>query len=145
MCSTGHIMGSINFSSVHFSSVAQLCLTLYDPRVCSIPGLLPITNSRSLLKLMSVESMMPSNHLILCRPLLLLPSIFPNIRVRWVYLSFSPSSHFSSLLFSTICKAPSDNHFAFLPFLFFRMVLITASCTVLQTSVHSSSVTLYQI
>ena len=40
-----------------------------------------ITNSRSLLKLMSIESVMPSNHLILCRPLLLLPSIFPSIRV----------------------------------------------------------------
>ena len=43
--------------------------------------LLPITNSRSLLKLMSIESVMPSNHLILCRPLLLPPSIFPSIRV----------------------------------------------------------------
>ena len=42
---------------------------------------LSVTNSRSLLKLMSVESVMPSNHLILCRPLLLLPSIFPSIRV----------------------------------------------------------------
>ena len=42
---------------------------------------LSITNTQSLLKLMSVESVMPSNHLILCRPLLLLPSIFPSIRV----------------------------------------------------------------
>ena len=42
---------------------------------------LPITNSWSLFKLMSIESVMPSNHLILCRPLLLLPSIFPSIRV----------------------------------------------------------------
>ena len=42
---------------------------------------LPITNSQSLLKLLSIESVMPSNHLILCRPLLLLPSIFPRIRV----------------------------------------------------------------
>ena len=60
---------------------------------------LSITNSRSLLKLMSTESVMPSNHLILCRPLLLLPSIFPSIRVfsnesvlriRWPgYWSFS--------------------------------------------------------
>ena len=41
----------------------------------------PITNSRSLLKLMSIESVMPSNHLILCRPLFLLPSVFPRIRV----------------------------------------------------------------
>ena len=69
---------------------------------------LSITNSCSLLKLMSIESVMPSNHLILCRPLLLLPSIFPSIRVfsnqsalriRWPqYWSFSfnicsPSEH----------------------------------------------------
>ena len=51
-----------------------------DPMDCSTPGL-SITNSRSLLKLMSIESVMPSNHLILCRLLLLLPSIFPSIRV----------------------------------------------------------------
>ena len=65
--------------------------------VCQIS--LTITNSQSLLKLMSIESVMPSNHLILCRPILLLPSIFPSIRVfsnesslciRWPgYWSFS--------------------------------------------------------
>ena len=74
---------------------------------------LPITNSQSSLKLMSVESVMPSNHLILCRPLLLLPSIFPSIRVfpnesvlhiRWPkYWSFSfsisPSNEYSGLIF----------------------------------------------
>ena len=79
---------------------------------CSTPGLLTITNSRSLLKLMSIESVMPSNHLILCRPLLLLPSIFPSIRVfsnesalhiRWLkYRSFSfnisPSNQHSRLM-----------------------------------------------
>ena len=73
---------------------------------------LSITNSRSLLKLMSIESVMPSNHLILCRPLLLLPSIFPSIRVfsnesalriRWPkYWSFSfnisPSNEHSGLI-----------------------------------------------
>ena len=73
---------------------------------------LSITNSWILLKLMSVESVMPSNHLILCRPLLLLPSIFPHIRVfskesvlciRWPkYWSFSftisPSSEYSGLI-----------------------------------------------
>ena len=48
---------------------------------CSTPASLPITNTWSLLKLMSIESVMPSNHLILCHPLLLLPSIFPSIRV----------------------------------------------------------------
>jgi len=71
-----------------------------------------ITNSRSLLKLMSIESVMPSNHLILCRPLLLLPSIFLSIRafsnesvlhIRWPkYWSFSfsisPSNEYSGLI-----------------------------------------------
>ena len=66
--------------SVQFSSVAQLCPTLCDPMDCSMPGL-SITNSWSLLKPMSIESVMPSNHLILCRPLLLPPSILPSIRV----------------------------------------------------------------
>ena len=73
---------------------------------------LSITNSWSLLKLMSIESVMPSNHLILCHPLLLLPSIFPSIRVfsnesvphiRWPkYWSFSfsisPSNEYSGLI-----------------------------------------------
>ena len=71
-----------------------------------------ITNSQSLLKLMSIESVMPSNHLILCHPLLLLPSIFPSIRVfsnqsvlriRWPkFWSFSfgisPSKEYSGLI-----------------------------------------------
>ena len=69
------------------------------PRTAARQASLPITNSRSLLKLMPIESVMPSNHLILSRPLLLLPSIFPSIRVfsnestlhiRWPkYWSFS--------------------------------------------------------
>ena len=66
--------------SVEFSSVAQSCPTLCDHMICSMPGLLSITNSQSLLKLMSIESMMPSSHLILCCPLLL-PPIPPSIRV----------------------------------------------------------------
>ena len=79
---------------------------------CSSQASLSITNSWSLLKLMSIESVMPSNHLILCCPLLLLPSIFPNIRVfssesvlqiRWPkYWSFnfsiSPSNEYSGLI-----------------------------------------------
>ena len=79
---------------------------------CSMQASLSITNSWSLLKLMSIESVMPSNHLILCHPLLLLPSIFPSIRVfsnestlhiRWPkYWSFSfsisPSNEYSGLI-----------------------------------------------
>ena len=63
------------------SSVAQSCPTLCDPMNHSTPGLLSITNSQSLPKLISIESVMPSNHLILCHSLLLLPAIFPSIRV----------------------------------------------------------------
>ena len=67
--------------SVQFSSVAQWRPTLCDPINCSTQASLSITNFRSSPKLMSIESVMPSNHLILCHPLLLLPSIFPSIRV----------------------------------------------------------------
>ena len=69
--------------SVQFSSVQSLsCVRLFEtPWTRSTPGLLSITNSRSLPKLMSIKSVMPSNHLILCHSLLLLPSIFPSIRV----------------------------------------------------------------
>ena len=63
-----------------------------------------------------------------------------NSAFRWVYLSFSPLPFTS--LFSAICKASSDNHFASLHLFFLGMVLITASCTMSRTSVHSSSVTL---
>ena len=85
-------------NNLQFSSVAQSCPTLCDPINCSTPGPLSITNSRSLPKLMSIESVIPSNHLI-CHSLLLLPSIFPSIRfcsnksalcIRWPkYWSFS--------------------------------------------------------
>ena len=89
--------------------VSQSCPTLCDPVDCSTPGL---TNSGSLLKLMSIELVMPSKHLILCRPLLLLPLILPSIRVfsnesvlciRWPkYCSFrfsiSSSNEYSGLI-----------------------------------------------
>ena len=95
-----------------FSSVTQSCLTHCDPMDYSTPGLLSFTNSHSLLKLMSIKSVMPSNHLILCYPLLLLPSIFPSIKlfsnesvfhIRWSkYWSFSfsisPSNEYSGLI-----------------------------------------------
>ena len=88
-------------TSVQFSSVQLLsCVWLFaTPWTAAHQASLSITNSRSLPRLMSIESVMPSNPLILCRPLLLLPSIFPNIRVfsnesalhiRWPkYWSFS--------------------------------------------------------
>ena len=61
-------------------SVAQSCPTLCDPMNRSTPGL-PITNSRSSLKLTSIELVMPSSHLILCHPLLILPPIPPSVRI----------------------------------------------------------------
>ena len=70
-----------HISSVQFISVAPSYLTLCNSMDCSMPGFLSITNSQSLLKLMSIKSVLPSNHLILSRPLLLLPSIFPSVRV----------------------------------------------------------------
>ena len=87
---------NVQFSSVQLLSRALLFAT---PWTTACQASLSITNSRSLLKLMSIELVMPSNHLILCHPLLLLPSIFPSIRVfsnesalhiRWLkYWSFS--------------------------------------------------------
>ena len=101
--------GRVQFSSVQLLSRVQLFVT---PWTAAHKASLSITNSRSLPKLMSIEMVMPSNHLILCRPLLLLPSIFPSIRVfssesalpfRWPkYWSFSfsisPSNEYSGLI-----------------------------------------------
>ena len=70
-----------------------------------------------------------------------LPAILWNSAVSCVYLSPSPLL-FASLLSSTICKASSENHFALWHFIFFGTVLVTTSCTVLQTFVHSSLGTL---
>ena len=65
-------------------SVTKSCLTLWDPMDCNTPRFLSFSISWSLLKLMSIESVMPFNRLILCRPLLL-PSIFPSISLfQWV-------------------------------------------------------------
>ena len=61
--------------------VAKSCLTLWPPWPAACQASLSFTTSQSLFKLMSIELMMPSNHLILCHPILLLPSIFPSIRV----------------------------------------------------------------
>ena len=71
----------INTNSQSVSSVVQSCPTLCNPMNCSTPGLPVHHQLRSLLKLMSIESVMPSRHLILCCPLLLLPPIPPRIRV----------------------------------------------------------------
>ena len=95
-----------------FSSVAQSCPTLCDPMECSTPGLSVHHQLLEFTKLMSIELVMPSNHLILCCPLLLLPSIFSSIRVfsnesvlhiRWpkcwnFSFHISPSNEYSGLI-----------------------------------------------
>ena len=97
--------------TVQFSSVTQSCLTLCNPMDCSMPGFLFITDSWTLVKLMSIESVMPSSHLILCHPLLS-PSVFPSNRVfskesvlhiRWskfwsFSFSISPCKEYSGLI-----------------------------------------------
>ena len=104
------MLPSVQFCSVQLLSCVQLFATPWTT-VCQAS--LSITNSRSLLKLMSIESVMPSNHLTLCRPLLLLSSDFPSIRVfsnesvvciRWPkYWSFSfsisPFIEYSGLIY----------------------------------------------
>ena len=101
----------VQFSSVQWLSRVRLFVT---PQTAAGQASLSITNTQSLLKLMSIELVMPSNHLILCCPLLLLPSIFPSIRVfsnesvlciRWpkcCSFSISPSSEYSGLIYFRI-------------------------------------------
>ena len=72
-----YVCGSVDV--LYCCSVTKLCLTLCHPMNCSTPCFFTI--SKSLLKLMSIELMMPSSHLTLCHPLLLLSSVFPSIRV----------------------------------------------------------------
>ena len=101
-----------NLGFTLFSSVVQSCPTLCHPWTAAHQASLFITNSQSLLKLMSIKSVMTSNHLILCQPCLLLPSIFPSIKVfskesvlhfRWpnywrFSFSISPSNEYSGLI-----------------------------------------------
>ena len=99
-------------NSIQFSSVPHRVWLFANPWPAARQASLSIINSWSLLKLMSIDLVTPSNHLILCRPLLLLPSIFPDIRVftnesalsirwpkYWSYsFSISPSNEYSGLI-----------------------------------------------
>ena len=110
---THDLMESYQRPLIQSLSHVQLFAT---PWTAAHQASLSITNSQSLLKLMSIESVMPPNHLILCHPLLLLPSIFPSIRVfssesglhiRWpkdwsFSFSISPSNEYSGLISFTI-------------------------------------------
>ena len=106
------ISSALGHMFTQFSSVAQSCPTLWTPWTAAHQASLSIINSQSLLKVMSIESVMPSNHLILCHPLHLPLSIFPSIRVfsnesvlpiRWPQnwsfsFSISPSNEYSGLI-----------------------------------------------
>ena len=106
----------LDVRDVHCFQSPSHVLLFMTPWTAACQDSLSITNSRSLLKLMSIELLMPYNHLILCRPLLLLPSVFPSIRVfsnesvlriRWPkYWSFSfsinSSKEYSGLIFFKI-------------------------------------------
>ena len=109
------------FNSVQSLSRVRLFMT---PWTAAHQASLSITNSRSLFKLMPIKSVMPSNHLILCRPLFLPPSIFPSIRVfsnesvlpiRWpnywsLSFSTSPSNEYSGLISFRIDSVQSKGH-----------------------------------
>ena len=120
-----------------FSSVSQ-CLTLCNPMNCSTPGLLSITNSQSSLKLMSIESVMPTSHLILCRPLLCLPPIPRSMRafynestlcMRWPkYWSFSFSI------------SPSKEHPGWISFRMDWLDLLAVQGTLKSLLQHHSSI-----
>ena len=125
---------SVQFSSVHSLSHVQLFVI---PWTAAHQASLSITNSRSLPKPMSIESVIPSNHLILCYPLLLLPSIFPSIRVfsnesalciRWPkYWSFSFNI------------SPSNEHPGLIPFRMDWLDLLAVQGTLKSLLQHHSS------
>ena len=125
---------SPQFSSVQLLSRVRLFV---NPWTIACQASLSITNSRSLLKLMSIESVRPSNHLILCRPFLFLPSIFPSIRVfsnesalhiRWPkYWSFSFNI------------SPSNEHLGLISFRLDWLDLLAVQGTLKSLLQHHSS------
>ena len=122
---------------IQFSSVAQSCPTLHNPMNHSTPGLPVITNSQSSLKLTSIESVMPSSHLILCRPLLLLPPIPPSIRV----FSSESTLHMSWPKYwsSSFSISPSNEHPGLISFRMDWLDLLGVQGTLKSLLQHHSS------
>ena len=131
------------FISVLSLSHVQLSAT---PWTAARQASLSITNSHSLLKLMSIELVMPSNHLILCRPLFFLPSIFPSIRVfsnesilyiRWPkYFSFEYSAEYFSFSFNI---SSSNEHLGLISFRMDWLDLLAVQGTLKSLLQHHSS------
>ena len=123
-------MGSFQFSHSVISGSSQ-------PQDCNMPGLLSITNSRSLLKLISIELVMPSNYLILCCPLLLLRSIFPSIRVfsneSALHISWPKYWNF------TFNISPSNEHSGLISFRMDWLDLLAVQATLKSLLQHHSS------
>ena len=134
------MINEITFTIVQFSSVQSLSRVwlFATPWTAAHQTCLSITNSQSLLKFMSIELVMPSNHLILCHPLLLLPSIFPSIRVfskesvlfiRWPkYWSFSFSI------------SPSNEHPGLISFRMDWLDLLAVQGTLKSLQHHSGTI-----
>ena len=123
------------------ASLVYTISVLYCAHLCMKCSLVSLIFLKRLLVFSILLFPSISLHWSLRKAFLSLCAILWKSAFRWVYLSFSPLP-LASLLFSTICKPSSDNHYAFLHFFSLEMVLITASCTMLRTSVHSSSCTL---
>ena len=126
---------------ISFASVRSLPFLPFIVPILAwnVPLMLPIFLKRSLLFSLLLFSSIPL-HCLFKRVFLSLPSILWNSGFHWISFHFSLA--FNSLLSSAICKASSDNYFIFLHFFFFGLVLVTASCTVLWTSIPSCSGTL---
>ena len=131
------LISSASIRSLHFLSFIMPILAL------NAPLLSPIFLKR-LLVFPILLIFFIYLHCSLKKAFLSLLAILWNSAFSWVYLSLYPLL-FASLLSSAICKASSDNHFSFLHFFYFGMVLFTAFCPILWTSVHSSSGTLFTI
>ena len=120
-----------------FSSIQFRCSLFATPWTAAHQASLSITNSQSLLKLMFTESVMPSNLLILCRPLLLLPSVFPRIRVfsneSGLHIRWPKSWSFSFNI------SPSNEHSGFMYFRMDWLVLLAVQGTLKSLLQHHSS------
>ena len=126
--------GWVVLHCVYISSVNQLGMTLCDPMDCSTPGL-SITKSQSLLKCMSIESLMPSSHFILCHSLLLPSSIFPSIVCMYISHYVYPfKCQWTLRLFSYVgcfkwCRNKHRDEYVFSDYCIYVLWIDTQKCS----------------